>query len=139
MCEMKRLIYLFPLVFILLSCNKDDVITTQLPPEIVLDNTWGIYTTKVDRPITIAPTYNNAEDAMYVWKVENYDGYIQSVTDSIFTFVASQEGSYYVSVTVTTDYGSDTEEMRIDVVEREIPTISLPAASYDYTLAEVGS
>ena len=133
---MKKIITLLSLVIMLSSCNKDDIITSKFPPEIELDNATGIYTTKPGRAVTIAPSYLNVEDAIYLWSVENYDGYIQSVTDSTFTFVTNEIGTYYVTLQVTTKYGEDTEEMRIDVVEREIPSISLNGTQTEYSVLQ---
>ena len=133
---MKKIFTILSLVIMLSSCNKDDIITSKFPPEIELDNATGIYTTKPGREVIISPIYQNVEDAIYLWSVENYDGYIQSVTDSTFTFVTNEIGTYYVTLEVTTKYGSDSEEMRIDVVEREIPTISLNGAQTEYNILQ---
>ena len=133
---MKKIITMITLVTLLLSCNKDDIITTPLPPVIILDNASGVYTTKPGKAITISPTYENIDRAIFLWSVEEYNGYIQSVTDSTFTFVTSEVGTYYVNLEVTTQYGSDSEEMRIDVVEREIPSISLMGAEREYIVSQ---
>ena len=133
---MKRILFFLIVVLVMISCNKNEFITTELPPEIILPNNSGVFTTKVNRPITITPSYNHVEDAFYLWSVENYDGYIQSVTEPSFTFSTDREGSYYVHLGVTTDYGSAQEEMRIDVVEREIPSISFPGSQHDYTILQ---
>lgn len=133
---MKRISFFIMVAMLMISCNKNEVITTELPPEIVLENTSGVFTTKVNRPITISPSYKYVDDALYLWSVENFDGYIQSVTDPTFTFTSNEVGSYYVHLEVSTEYGCDEEEMRIDVVEREIPTISMPASQRDYTILQ---
>ena len=51
------------------SCNKDEVITEEVggQPIIELDSETGIYTVKVDHELTIAPTYQNVEDALFAW------------------------------------------------------------------------
>ena len=133
---MKRLLFLLMVIVALTSCNEGSLITTEMPPEIIIDNTSGVYTTKVDRPITITPQYKYVEDALYQWSVEGYDGYIQSVNEPSFTFTSSEVGSYYVQVKVTTDYGTDREEVRIDVVDLEIPTISMMGTQRDYTIQQ---
>ena len=132
---MKRFSYLILVVLVLISCNIDDVITTNLPPEIILANSSRVYTTKVNRTLTIAPQYENVTDAIYQWSVEGENYIIDSAIEPTLTFEASAQGSYYVTLTVTTDYGTDVEEMRIDVVEREIPTVSLVGSEQDYTIA----
>lgn len=131
---MKRLLYFLVIVVTLVSCNENNVITTDMPPEIVIDNPSGIYTTKVDRPITITPLYKYVENAEYLWSVEGHEGELGEVTEPSFTFVSSQVGTYYVQVLVTTAYGSDREEVRVEVVESEIPTISM--SQRDYTILQ---
>ena len=114
---MKRFSYIMLVILVLMSCNIDDVITTNLPPQIILDNSSRVFTTKVDRPLTIAPRYENVADATYQWSIEGGNYTIDSATQPSLTFETSTQGSYYVTLMVTTDYGTDEEEMRIDVVE----------------------
>ena len=54
------------------SCNKDEVITEEVggQPIIELDSETGIYTVKVDHELTIAPTYQNVEDALFAWTID---------------------------------------------------------------------
>ena len=103
------------------SCNIDEEITTALPPKIILDSETGIYTTKQGREIIIAPSYESAEGASYSWIVDGrYLG-----NSPTLSFMRESVGEYYITLTVTTNAGSDREEMRVDVVELEIPTVSI--------------
>ena len=121
---MKRVlesIFLSVIVAISSSCNIDEEITTALPPKIILDSETGIYTTKQGREITIAPSYESAEGATYSWIVDGrYLG-----NSPTLSFMRESVGEYYITLTVTTNAGSDREEMRVDVVELEIPTVSI--------------
>ena len=110
------------------SCNVDENITTALPPSIVLDSETGIYTVKQGREIIIAPSYTSAEGATYRWTM---GGEVLSTSPSL-SFVGEEIGEYYITLTITTEGGYDEEEVRIDVVELEIPTISI-AGSKDMT------
>lgn len=40
------------------SCNRDDTITTDSPPRILLDDASGVYTVKTGRELEIAPATN---------------------------------------------------------------------------------
>ena len=103
------------------SCNIDEEITTALPPKIILDSETGIYTTKQGREIIIAPSYESAEGASYSWIVDGrYLG-----NSPTLSFMRESVGEYYITLTVTTKAGSDREEIRVDVVELEIPTVSI--------------
>ena len=125
---MKRVlefIFLSVIVAISSSCNIDEEITTALPPKIILDSETGIYTTKQGREIIIAPSYESAEDATYSWIVEGrFHG-----NSPTLSFMREKVGEYYITLTVTTNAGSDKEEIRVDVVELEIPTVSITGSA----------
>ena len=126
-------LFLSVVVVIASSCNIDEEITTSLPPKIVLDNNTGVYTVKQGRELIIAPSYENAVGATYSWKL---DGRLIG-NDSSLSFTRDAIGEYYVLLTVTSDNGSDSEEMRIDVVALETPIVSI-ASSKSQTVA-IGS
>ena len=127
------LIILSVMVVISSSCNIDEEITTALPPKIVLDSENGIYTVKQGREVIIAPSYDNAEGATYSWRM---DGRLIG-NDASLAFMREAVGEYYILLTVTADTGSDSEEIRVDVVELEIPMVTI-AGSDNITVA-VGS
>ena len=121
------------MVVVASSCNIDEEITASLPPKIYLDSDSGIYTVKQGREVIIAPSYDNAEGATYSWRM---DGRLIG-NDASLAFMREAVGEYYILLTVTTDTGSDSEEIRVDVVELEIPTVTI-AGSDNITVA-VGS
>ena len=112
------------------SCNIDDVITTALPPEIVLDSETGIYTVKQGREVVIAPSYKSAEGATYAWSMQ---GAILSTAPSL-RFSSDQVGEYFITITITTEGGTDEEEIRVDVLALEVPTVTI-AGSERQTVA----
>lgn len=101
-----------------------------MPPKIVLDGDSGVYTVKQGREITIAPSYENAEGATYSWKL---DGRLIG-NDASLSFTREAVGEYYIVLTVTANTGSDSKELRVDVVELEIPTVTI-AGSESITVA----
>ncbi len=103
------------------SCNIDEVLTTPPPPSITFDNSTGIYTTKQGREITIAPSYTNAEGATFSWSI----GTETISTEPALTFIFDNEGTFYVTLTVTTQAGQTREDIRVDVTSLEIPTITI--------------
>lgn len=121
------------MVVVASSCNIDEEITTSLPPKISLDSDSGVYTVKQGREVIIAPSYDNVEGATYSWRM---DGRLIG-NDASLAFMREAVGEYYILLTVTTDTGSDSEEIRVDVVELEIPTVTI-AGSDNITVA-VGS
>lgn len=112
------------------SCNIDDDITTTLPPNIVLDSETGIYTVKQGREIIIAPSYESAEEATFSWTM---GGEVLGTSPSL-SFTGEEIGQYFITITVTTEGGSDEEEIRVDVIDLEIPTISI-AGNKNLTVA----
>lgn len=105
----------------LMSCSKDEVIEKQEAPVVVFDNETGAYTVKVGRTLIISPLYKNVEDASYKWEL---DGKVVGTSGEL-AYSSSQVGKVFVTLTVSTKYGSTTEEVSIDVVKLEIPTVSL--------------
>ena len=123
-------LFLSVIVVIISSCNIDDVITTSLPPKIVLDSETGIYTVKQGREIVIAPSYESAEGATYLWTMS---GEVISSSPSL-RFIQDKIGEYFITVSVSTESGADEEEIRVDVVALEIPTVTI-AGSKQQTVA----
>lgn len=103
---------------ILVACNISEEF---FPPKITLDNGTGIYTVKYGRELVIAPTYEHIENATFCWTM---DGEVLATSPTL-SFSKDEVGEYYITLTVSTDYGTDEEELRVDVVELEIPTVSI--------------
>lgn len=105
------------------SCNKNDVITEEIKqaPIIELDSETGIYTIKVGRELTIAPTYKYANNALYAWTV---DGKLLS-SESILKYTWNQEQHLYIKLRVDTPEGYAEEELKVEVLELTPPTISI--------------
>lgn len=110
------------------SCNIDEVVTAPPAPEIILED-GGVYSVKVGEEVRLAPDYRNAEGAKFEWTI----GGKVVCTERAYVYTAESIGEVYVSLTVATDAGSDTAEMRIDILDREIPTIDIAMA--DVTVA----
>ena len=92
-----------------------------MPPEIILDSDTGIYTVKEGREIVIAPNYESAEGATYSWTM---NGEVLSTSPSL-SFVGEEIGEYFIVVSVTTEGGTDSEEIRVDVIALEVPMVSI--------------
>lgn len=131
----KRIFVILTLALIALSCNRDGVIVAEGGvPEITLDSTTGIYTVRVGEELTIAPIYKNVDDSTaYSWAI---DGVVVSVADS-YTFTPQVAGEIFISLEVANFYGVTSEEIRVDVTQLQIPTVTI-AASEQMSLA-VGS
>ena len=121
------------MVVVASSCNIDEEITASLPPKIYLDSDSGVYTVKQGREVIIAPSYDNVEGATYSWRM---DGRLIG-NDASLAFMREAVGEYYILLTVTADTGSDSEEIRVDVVELEIPMVTI--AGNDNITVAVGS
>lgn len=130
MRKVLEFLFLSVIVVVASSCNIDDVITTSLPPKILLDSETGIYTVKEGREIIIAPNYELAEGAAYSWTMH---GEVLSTSPSL-RFLSEEIGSYFITIAVTTDAGSDEEEIRVDVIALEIPIVTI-AGSKQQTVA----
>ena len=127
---MKKLFFLIATTFALCSCNIDEEFTIE-SPKIILDNESGIYSTKVGSSITISPRYEYAQNAIYKWSIN--DSIIG--IDPTLEFCGKELGQVYVTIKVETENGEDKREIRIDVVELEIPTVSVAGAENGFILA----
>ena len=100
------------------SCNRSGVITA---PSIILDSETGIYTIKIGRDLVIAPEYESADDAEYKWTLS---GEVIGSSPSLH-FMREEVGQYFITLTVTNEVGQDLEEIRVDVIDLEIPFVSI--------------
>lgn len=116
----------------MVACNKDEVITITPAPEITFGE--SAYALKVGGSVVLQPTIKNIDkDATYLWK----EGSTTLATTSSYTYTATKVGTFYISLTVTTPSGSDSEEVRIEVEELRPPVIGFAAEGNVMTI-EVG-
>lgn len=117
-------------VVVTTGCNKDDNITRQVPmsPKIELDSETGIYSTKIGRELTIAPTYEFTENAVYSWRLEKTGRIISTEPNLTYTFDRineEDEAGYYITLEVSNRNGTSTEEILVEVLELLPPTIDM--------------
>ena len=102
-------------------------------PQITLDSPTGIYTVKQYGEVLISPDYINDEGATYSWRI----GGVEVCTERAFLFNDTAEmGSKYISLTATNSVGFTTEQMRVDIVELEIPSLSLAGADEGFMVVK---
>lgn len=123
----KILLFTICSLAVLSSCNKNDLVEEDLPmaPEITLDSETGIYTVKVGRALTIAPTVRYAENALFSW---TSDGKLLS-TEPMLTYTWDEAAEVYVTFTVQNENGKAEEELKVEVLEMAPPVISLALPS----------
>jgi hypothetical protein len=118
-------------LFLLVSCEKETPKeATPGAPVISFSNATGIYTVKIGKTITIEPTVENDEDALYSWTSE---GKIIG-TEKNLTYKWEKTGQVFITFKVVTDYGSDEEEIRVDVAALVPPRITLGVPKDGYTI-----
>lgn len=122
---MKNLLPFYILFFILLTftaCSSDNNEPTpsQSKPEISLSS-GAKFISKTGKTFTYTPTVKNASGATYKWTMNDKEiGNTQTLN---YTFTS--EGSYYISLKVTNNAGSDEEEILVTVTSLAPPVISL--------------
>ena len=123
----KILLFTICSLAVLSSCNKNDLVEEDQPmaPEITLDSETGIYTVKVGRALTIAPTVRYAENALFSWTA---DGKLLS-TEPMLTYTWDEAAEVYVTFTVQNENGKAEEELKVEVLEMAPPVISLALPS----------
>ncbi len=116
------------MIVVFTSCREIDVV---LPPKINLEQTE--YSVKPNRNLLIEPVVENSHpNAVYSWKL---NGKVIG-TEKDLTFNESELGTYFLTFRVVTEDGSDQKEVKVDVVELELPIIGMEGGN-DVTL-EVG-
>ncbi len=129
---MKRVFYLLIcLMLVATSCNNEEAITTVLPPEITLVAYEGQYTVKKGAKLTISPEYESADNAHFSWMLDGKE----IGSDRYLIFSSEEVGEKIITLIVSNEAGSDKKDIRIEVVELEIPVISLPEADKGFLIA----
>lgn len=120
------------LATVLTSCSSSDDMPAGSVPEITLDSETGVYTVKTGRKLTIAPSYRNVgETTVYLWTVDDKE----VCRTPSYTSVWNETGEVFIKLKVSNGRGlSAQEEMRVDVVETEIPIISYSEAEKGFTV-----
>jgi len=133
---MKKLYTLFLITVFLAGCNKDGQVEIDQPmtPQITLDSEDGIYTVKVGRELTIAPTVQYAENALFSWTL---DGKLLS-TEPTLTHTWSEAAEVYVMFTVQNENGKAEEELKVVVVEMGMRGRGQIAALCDFVRPDWG-
>lgn len=99
------------------SCREIDVV---LSPKINLEQRE--YIVKPNRDLLIEPTVENSlPNAVYTWKL---NGKVIG-TEKNLTFNENELGTYILTFQVVTENGSDQIEVKIEVVELELPIIGM--------------
>ena len=131
------------LTFILLAtalcvaCNKDNVITADLPV-ITLEDDTNVYALKYGESLTLTPSVKNAD--RYMWLL---DDEVVATTLS-YTFRATEVGTFYLTFRAENSSAKTERQMRIEVMELLPPAISFAldaegvmtlVSNREYTLA----
>ena len=111
------------LTFILLAtalcvaCNKDNVITADLPV-ITLEDDTNVFALKYGESLTLTPSVKNAD--RYTWLL---DDEVVATTLS-YTFRATEVGTFYLTFRAENSSAKTERQMRIEVMELLPPAIS---------------
>ncbi|MDD3980254.1 MAG: PKD-like domain-containing protein, partial [Proteiniphilum sp.] len=105
------------LIVVVTSCHEIETVT---PPQITMEQTD--FSVKSDRNLLLEPTVENAgTHAVYSWKL---NGKVIG-TEKSLTFKEREPGTYFLMFSVVTDDGADQKEVRVDVVDLEMPIIGM--------------
>ena len=117
-------------LFLLASCEKEETKETPMPPTITFANVdeTGERKVKIGGNVTLTAFVENAVNPIFSWKI---GGKIVS-TEATFTFVADKLGEYFANFRVDAQNGSAEGQVKISVLEKLPPQITLPAAAVAY-------
>ena len=135
---MKKILFIILLVTALcVACNKDNVITADLPV-ITLEDDSNVYALKYGESLKLTPSVKNAD--RYTWIL---DDEVVATTLS-YTFRATEVGTFYLTFRAENESGKAEQQLRIEVMELLPPAIGFAldgegvmtiAANHEYTLA----
>lgn len=142
---MKRGLFLWGMVALLgavclclPSCSDDkggvDGPKVEGAPRVSFNTQSGLYVVKVNKSVELKATVSNALNPEVSWK---QDGKIVS-RDTVYTFSSKVTGEYYLKFRVDAANGSAEEEVRVDVVDKTPPVVSLPIPEEGYLTAVTG-
>ena len=132
---MKHIILFLFVLLALISCVKEEEDSPLLSaPVITLKEESPIYKTKIGREITIAPIYENTDsETTFNWTIDG-----KSIcTTSTLTFSADEAGRYFILISATNAGGTTEKEIRIDVFQLDVPTISIADADKGFKVLQV--
>jgi hypothetical protein len=115
-------------LFLCISCEKEETKETPTAPIISFAPNEGEYRVKVSGSLTLNAVVENAVNPIFSWKI---GGKIVA-TEPHFTFVADKLGEYFVNFRVDAENGSAEEQVKVSVLEKLPPQITLPAATVAY-------
>ena len=133
----KILLFILLATALCVACNKDNVITADVPV-ITLEDDSNVYALKYGESLTLTPTVKNAD--RYTWLL---DDEVVATTLS-YTFRATEVGTFYLTFRAANETAKAEQQMRIEVMELLPPAISFAldaegvmtlAAGREYTLA----
>ncbi|MDR1681514.1 MAG: hypothetical protein LBS12_07025 [Prevotellaceae bacterium] len=115
-------------LFLLISCEKETPEETPITPTITFASEEGEYKVKIGGNVTLHAVVENAVNPLFSWKI---GGKVVS-TEVSFTFVADRLGEYFVNFRVDAKNGSDEKQLKVSVLEKLPPKITLPSATIAY-------
>lgn len=133
----KILLFILLATALCVACNKDNVITADVPV-ITFEDDSNVYALKYGESLTLTPTVKNAD--RYTWLL---DDEVVATTLS-YTFRATEVGTFYLTFRAVNETAKAEQQMRIEVMELLPPAISFAldaegvmtlAAGREYTLA----
>lgn len=111
------------LSFALISCHDDEPVAGDLP-----EITWAAMSSARFRimegeTIMIVPDVKNTDETTaFSWTM---DGEVVG-TDDHYTFVGEATGEYYIQLCVTNRYGKAEDEIKVTVLEQDVPLPTIP-------------
>ena len=130
---MKHLFRILPLfaALVIASCSgsSNQVVPEKTdPPTVSFDKVS--YTVKLGKSITITPTYRNVDGATYSWVM---NGSVISTAQNL-TFQGKEISENYITLTVTTKFGSASKEIKITVAAQLLPKVLVAVPDGGFTI-----
>ena len=110
------------------ACNDDETSELVGNPDFTFNSETGEYYVKLGREVKLSANVTNAVNAFYTWK---QDGIIVC-TDTVYMFPGEQLGEKFVNFRVDAGNGSLEKQVKVTVVDKLAPKITLSASAVAY-------
>ncbi len=110
------------------ACNDDETSELVGSPDFTFNSETGEYYVKLGREVKLSANVTNAVNAFYTWK---QDGKIVC-TDTVYMFPGEQLGEKFVNFRVDAGNGSLEKQVKVTVVDKLAPKITLSASAVAY-------
>ena len=110
------------------ACDDDDEKVLVGNPDFSFNSETGEYKVKIGKEVALKASVTDAVNPVYSWKQEG----VIVANDTVYLFKGSQLGEFFVNFRLDADNGSVEKQVKVTVVDRLAPSITMSASAVAY-------